>query len=81
MSPYKRGMIFFTFLGSCLCIGLLAVALGTRYWIVSRAKRNPDRPEYTTTNRSEGKIHFGLYYGQKELNVGYGWRQNEIDSK
>ncbi|KAL1137646.1 hypothetical protein AAG570_009342 [Ranatra chinensis] len=68
-------MIFLTFLGSCLCICLLAVSLSTKHWIKSKAKRIPEKPDSDITRKSDGKIYFGLFYGQKELNVGYGWRQ------
>lgn len=68
MNLYKRGMIFVTFLGSCLSIALLAAAMGTKYWVVSKAKRTPNPME------SDGIVHFGLFQGEKELNVAYGWR-------
>ncbi|GLH02874.1 Protein of unknown function [Gryllus bimaculatus] len=53
---------------------LLVAALGTKYWIVARARRisNPEE--------SDGRINFGLFEGKKELNVAYGWRTYEIKS-
>lgn len=65
-------MIFVTFFGSCLGISLLVAALGTKYWVVARARRvsNPDE--------SDGRINFGLFEGKKELNVAYGWRTYDI---
>lgn len=74
MNLYRHGMIFGTFLGSCLCIGLLAAALGTRYWIVSNALR----PNYS---KSGGRIFFGLFEGEKNLNFGFGLRSEPIDGK
>ncbi|KAG8266707.1 hypothetical protein J6590_065741 [Homalodisca vitripennis] len=68
MNLYKRGMIFVTFLGSCLGIALVAAALGTKHWVTSRAKRTPNPLE------SDGLVHLGLFYGDKDLNVAYGWR-------
>lgn len=65
-------MIFSTFLGSCLCIGLLAAALGTKYWIVSTAIR-------PTSPKSDGEIHFGLFRGEKNLTVGIGWRAQRFE--
>lgn len=75
MNLYKRGMIFVTFLGSCLSIALIAAALGTNYWIVAQARRTPNPTE------SEGHIHFGLFQGKKELNVAYGWRTYHFSGK
>ncbi|GLH02875.1 uncharacterized protein GBIM_08828 [Gryllus bimaculatus] len=74
MTMFKRGMIFVTFFLSCLIIALLVAALGTKYWIVARARRisNPEE--------SDGRINFGLFEGKKELNVAYGWRTYEIKS-
>ncbi|KAK9501230.1 hypothetical protein O3M35_011982 [Rhynocoris fuscipes] len=72
MNLYRHGMIFSTFLGSCLCIGLLAAALGTRYWIVSKAIR-------LNNSKSYGEIFFGLFEGERDLNVGYGTRQYPIN--
>ncbi|RZF34573.1 hypothetical protein LSTR_LSTR006958 [Laodelphax striatellus] len=68
MNLYKRGMIFVTFLGSCLSIVLIAAALGTNYWVVAQARRIPNPTE------SDGHVHFGLFQGVKDLNVAYGWR-------
>nr|CAD7454274.1 unnamed protein product [Timema tahoe] len=73
MTLFKRGMIFVTFFGSCLSLGLLVAALGTKYWVVAHAKR------VTNPEESDGKINFGLFQGRKELNVAYGWRTYQID--
>uniref|UniRef100_A0A224XVX5 Putative conserved plasma membrane protein n=1 Tax=Panstrongylus lignarius TaxID=156445 RepID=A0A224XVX5_9HEMI len=72
MNLYRHGMIFGTFFGSCLCIGLLAAALGTRYWIVSNAVR----PNYS---KSGGRIFIGLFEGEKNLNFGFGLRCETIE--
>jgi hypothetical protein len=75
MNLFKRGMIFVTFLGSCLGIALSVAALGTKFWIVARARRisNPEE--------SNGRIHFGLFDGKKELNVAYGWRTYDVSGE
>lgn len=73
MSTFRRGMIFLTFIGSCFAIALLIASLGTKQWINSGAKRT------TNPQESDGKIHFGLFDGKKELNVAYGWRTYDID--
>lgn len=75
MNVFKRGMVFVTFFGCCFAIGLLVASLGTGQWVNAKAKRtsNPDL--------SDGKVQFGLFGGKKELNVAYGWRIYEIDSK
>lgn len=75
MNVFKRGMIFLTFIGSCFAIALLVASLGTKQWINAKAKRTSNPHE------SDGKIQFGLFDGRKELNVAYGWRTYEIDSK
>jgi len=64
-------MIFATFLGSCLCIGLLAAALGTKSWIISKAV-------IAEFNKSDGDVSFGLFQGEKNLNHGFGWRSNPL---
>lgn len=68
-------MIFVTFFGCCLAIALLVASLGTRYWVNAKAKRTSNPLE------SEGRIHFGLFSGKKELNVAYGWRSYEVDGE
>jgi hypothetical protein len=75
MNLFKRGMIFVTFFGSCLGIALLVAALGTKFWIVARARRDSNPEE------SDGRIHFGLFEGKKELNVAYGWRTYDINGE
>lgn len=75
MSIKTRSLIFATFFGNCLVIGLLIVSLTTNYWIQSIAKRHSNG---TTSN---GQINFGLFAGHKDLNVGYGQRPENINSK
>nr|CAH7733423.1 unnamed protein product [Callosobruchus chinensis] len=70
---YRRLMIFVTFFISCAAMALLVAALGTRHWADARAKRAKNPAE------SDGRIHFGLFEGRKELNVAYGWRTYEIN--
>lgn len=65
-------MIFLTFLGACISIALMAAAMGTTYWVTSRARRTANPSE------SDGLVHFGLFQGEKELNVAYGWRTYDI---
>lgn len=60
-------MIFATFFGCCLSGALLAGALGTPRWTEAAATRAP-------TASSQGRLHFGLFHGTKDLNVAYGWR-------
>ncbi|CAH1986589.1 unnamed protein product [Acanthoscelides obtectus] len=73
MNWYKRLMILVTFFVSCAAMALLVAALGTKHWTDARAKRAKNPAE------SDGKIHFGLFEGKKELNVAYGWRTYEMD--
>ena len=74
MSIKTRGIVFATFFGSCLIVGLLLGSLTTENWIQSSAKRH-------NSTEADGKINFGLFSGSKELNVAYGWRHHRIDSK
>lgn len=75
MNAFRRCMIFVTFVSSCFTIALLIASLGTNQWVNALAERT------TNPHESEGKIHFGLFDGRKDLNVAYGWRTYEIDSK
>lgn len=72
MNLFKKGMIFVTFFASCLAIALLVASLGTKQWINARARRTSNPQE------SDGRVHFGLFEGKKELNVAYGWRTYDI---
>lgn len=56
-------------------MALLVASLGTKHWVTARAKRLKNPLE------SDGKIHFGLFDGKKELNVAYGWRTYDIDGE
>ncbi|KAL1498320.1 hypothetical protein ABEB36_009136 [Hypothenemus hampei] len=69
----KKGLIFLTFFISCAAAALLLAALGTKHWTEATAKRSKNPLE------SDGRIHFGLFDGRKELNVAYGWRTYDID--
>lgn len=64
--------MFATFFGSCLIVGLLVAALTTDNWVQSSARRY-------NSSESQGRIHFGLFTGQKHLNVAYGWRRHDIN--
>lgn len=69
-----RGLVFATFFGSCIIIGLLVAALTTEYWIESQAK-------VAKEEKAQGKIRFGLFSGSRSLNKGYGWRHNITDGE
>lgn len=72
VSLKTRGLVFATFFGSCLIIGLLVAALTTEYWIESNAKHHD-------VEEGQGKIKFGLFSGSKNLNKKFGWRYNTTD--
>lgn len=67
-----RGLVFATFFGSCLIIGLLVAALTTEYWIEADALHHD-------VEEGRGKIKFGLFSGSKNLNIKFGWRYNTTD--
>lgn len=73
MNLWKRGMVFATFLGSCLALGLLVAALTTPRWVTARAVRTSNPAE------SQGRVALGLFHGRKELNVAYGWRSYDVN--
>lgn len=72
MNLLRRISIFSTFVATCLTIALLAAALGTKHWVTASAKRAHNPAE------SDGRVHFGLFQGEKSLNVGYGWRHYQF---
>ncbi|GLV44405.1 uncharacterized protein CBL_10209 [Carabus blaptoides fortunei] len=72
MNMFRKGMIFVTFFTSCLAIALLVASLGTKQWVNARARRTSNPQE------SDGRVHFGLFEGKKELNVAYGWRSYDM---
>lgn len=66
-------LIFLTFFGSCIVIGLLLSALVTNCWISSEVSFLSGNTTTNTKNQF-GHIQFGLYSYQKALNHGYGLR-------
>ena len=55
-----------------LAIAFLAASLSTNHWIYGDVQR------LTNPSESDGYVHFGLFNGKRELNVGYGWRSYPI---
>lgn len=76
MSIKTRSLVFATFFGSCIVVGLLVAALTTDYWVLAEAKRHTNG---TITREPAGKVNFGLFSGYKGLNIGYGVRPETID--
>lgn len=72
MSIKTRGLVFATFFGNCIVVGVLMATLTTDHWITADAKR------YNSTNAT-GLINFGLFTGVQTLNVGIGNRTTKID--
>lgn len=72
MSIKTRGLVFATFFINCVVVGLLIASLITEHWIESDAKM-PHSANAT------GFVHFGLFTGKKELDVGIGRRSSKID--
>lgn len=74
MSIKSRGLVFATFFVNCIVVGLLIASLITEHWIEADAKnKNLDMANAT------GTVHFGLFSGLKDLNVGIGPRPTRID--
>lgn len=99
MSIRTRALVFSTFFGSCIAIGLLLVSLTTNHWVRAYPKRinstvstsklphfQCNDIKYLYTNLyiaffcqdSKGDINFGLFYGNKDLNYGFGVRTTPI---
>lgn len=72
MSIKTRGLVFATFFGNCIVVGLLLASLTTDHWIVSEAKKPNSR-------NATGTVNFGLFSGKKEMNAGIGNRTTKID--
>uniref|UniRef100_A0A1L8D9Y8 Putative conserved plasma membrane protein n=1 Tax=Nyssomyia neivai TaxID=330878 RepID=A0A1L8D9Y8_9DIPT len=71
MSLKTRSLVFVTFLGNFVVVGLLVAAFTSDRWVEADAKRH-------NSNESAGRINLGLFTGTKELNVGYGARKHDI---
>lgn len=78
MSFKTRGLVFATFFLNCIVVGLLVSSLTTNHWIEANAKVALAN-NTGTSEKSNGQINFGLFSGNKSLNVGYGTRRNPID--
>ena len=80
-------LIFLTFFGSCIVIGLLLSALVTNCWITAEITyKNPSgnatKFQLTEpTSQKRGHIQFGLFDYQESLNHGYGSRHANYSIK
>ena len=72
-------LIFLTFFGSCIVIGLLLSALVTNCWVFSNVKfLNTPTSGNATLRNQFGTIQLGLFNYQKSLNHGYGMRNENF---
>jgi hypothetical protein len=62
-------LIFLTFFGSCVVIGLLLSAIVTTCWIQSEVFYKSE-----SSDSKHGMVNFGLFSYEKSLNHGYGAR-------
>jgi hypothetical protein len=68
-------LIFLTFFGSCIIIGLILSSLVTTAWVVSSVSwTTGNNASASERNSKYGFIQFGLFNYQKTLNHGYGER-------
>lgn len=72
MSLKTRGLVFATFFGNCIVVGLLLASLTTDHWLVSQVRKPNSR-------NATGTINFGLFSGKRELNAGIGNRTTRFD--
>lgn len=80
MSIKTRSLVFATFFGNCIVIGLLVGSLTTDCWLQAIAQKHTDS-QLNTDKKQEGKIQFGLFGGTKQFDYGYGLRVNAIDGE
>lgn len=80
----SKVLVFLTFFGSCIVIGLLLSALVTNCWIISGVSFiSPTSGNSTSTTAVAAKnqwgiVQFGLFDYQKALNHGYGLRHENF---
>lgn len=72
MGIRSRGLVFVTFFGNCIVVGLLVASLTTDHWIIGHAKNK-------NSANANGTINFGLFSGKQVLNLGIGDRPNTFD--
>ncbi|XP_023292007.2 uncharacterized protein LOC111675472 [Lucilia cuprina] len=72
MTLRTRALVFSTFFGSCIAIGLLLVSLTTNSWVKATPKKR-------NSAESSGDVSYGLFYGTKELDSGFGVRSYPVD--
>ncbi|XP_022663691.1 uncharacterized protein LOC111266186 isoform X4 [Varroa jacobsoni] len=85
MDARARFLTFLTFLISCLAICLLSASLLTHNWLVAKVRMVRDTTidsvfleqegvHPVDNDKFHGTVQFGLFYGKKVLNYGYGPR-------
>lgn len=72
MGIRSRGLVFATFFGNCIVVGLLVASLTTDHWIIGHAK-------HEHSSNATGTINFGLFSGKQVLNLGIGDRPKTFD--
>ncbi|XP_017119882.1 uncharacterized protein LOC108141165 [Drosophila elegans] len=72
MSMRTRALVFSTFFGSCLAIGLLLVSMTSNHWVRADPRRK-------NSAEAKGEVNFGLFYGSQHLNPGFGVRTYPVD--
>ncbi|XP_016950704.1 uncharacterized protein LOC108024972 [Drosophila biarmipes] len=72
MSMRTRALVFSTFFGSCLAIGLLLVSMTSNHWVQATPRRN-------SSAEAKGEVNLGLFYGNQHLNPGFGVRTFPVD--
>ncbi|KQS38391.1 uncharacterized protein Dere_GG12318 [Drosophila erecta] len=74
MSLHTRALVFSTFFGSCLAIGLLLVSMTTNHWVRATPRRK-------NSADAKGEFNFGLFFGSYHLNPGFGVRTNSVNGE
>ncbi|XP_022663692.1 clarin-3-like isoform X4 [Varroa destructor] len=92
MDARARFLTFLTFLISCLAICLLSASLLTHNWLVAKVRMVRDTTidsvfleqegvHPVDNDKFHGTVQFGLFYGKKVLNYGYGPRATGFSMK
>ncbi|XP_064630684.1 clarin-2-like isoform X2 [Lineus longissimus] len=89
MQKKKKLCLVLTGFIAALAVGLVSAALATNFWVESKPVREVPQQIIDSaknvsgvydTNKFKGEVHFGLFYGSKVLNYGFGesGRETEI---
>ncbi|ALC46050.1 CG1103 [Drosophila busckii] len=71
MSIRTRALVFSTFFGSCIAIGLLLTGMTTNHWIQAYPRKG--------NSTLKGEVNMGLFDSTHHLDSGFGVRSKQVD--